>query len=156
MRAITPERFKALYELAKQRASVRSVGLAAREEVFHDGYTCAMYDVAAIPTLRSEDDFSFSRVCGILALIEAKKGRYYQASWQRRGLDSAYENIRRKFDRLEVLVAALKAGEGTGSQSENILETLGDAAVYAIKTIVLLSEADPNELQKWLEEVRQI
>ena len=154
MRAITSERFKALYELAKQRASVRSTEFAAWEEAFREGYCCV--PSGSILSLRSEDDFSFSKVCGILALIEAKKGKYYQASWQRQGLNSAFFNLRRKFDRLEVLVDALNAGESTGSQSENILETLGDAAVYAIKTIVLLSEADPDELQKWLEEVRQI
>lgn len=104
--------------------------------------------------LHPEMNYTFGVLCGVLAKLEAVKGKHYQASWMKRGeLAGAKANLDRKFDRLEALMS--QADEGV-SKGENITQTLGDLAVYALKWISLRSEIAPKEVSDWMEEIRKL
>jgi hypothetical protein len=145
-----------LYHEARDRALTRLVegntfraecetgfswGLAASE-----GFLSNAAKLELVEKLKSESNFAFSFVCGLLCKMESVKGRSYAASWQKRGeRDGAMVNVQRKFDRLE---SALQ-----GTQGETLTQTLGDMAVYAAKWTVLRAEISPEEFAVWMEEI---
>jgi hypothetical protein len=145
-----------LYEKAKERASNRLAGNVFLDaaSAFQKGLTLGLApnfnEVNLFEKIQSETNYGFSFVCGLLAALEAKKGKHYAASWMRRGEAGALANMQRKFDRLEVL---------TGQQSregETLSEQLGDLAVYAIKWTVLRNEISPEEFRKWVDEIAKL
>ena len=96
-----------------------------------------------------ETNEGFAIVCGILARLEAVKGKSYQASWMKRGDESVFANMARKFEILDAKMHGLDLGE---TRTTN----LADLAVYCIKEIQRQSELNPEEFKKWLEEVRSL
>lgn len=146
-----------LYHEARDRALVRTVegntfraecetgfswGLAASE-----GNMTNATKLELTEKLKSESNFAFSFVCGLLCKLESVKGRSYAASWQKRGeRDGAMVNVQRKFDRLESAIYGRTPGE-------TLTQTLGDMAVYAAKWTVLRAEIDPAEFSAWVDEV---
>lgn len=96
-----------------------------------------------------ETNEGFAIICGILARLEAVKGKSYQASWMKRGEESVFHNMARKFEIIEARMHGSKVGEG-------LLTNLGDLAVYCIKEIQRQSELYPEEFKKWIEEVRSL
>ena len=103
--------------------------------------------------LHPEMNYTFGVLCGVLAKLEAVKGKHYAASWMRRGeLAGAKANLDRKFDRLEVLMGH----DEEAAEGENITQTLGDLAVYALKWISLRAEIAPKEVADWMEEIRRL
>lgn len=98
----------------------------------------------------SETNYGFAFVAGVCASIEAKKGKGYKASWQRRGMEGAKANIDRKYDRLTAIM------EGEDSEGESLTTNLADLAVYCMKAIALQRELKPEEFNTWLEEARSL
>lgn len=103
--------------------------------------------------IKSENNFAFGFVCGVLSRLEAVKGKHYAGSWQKRGEDGILRNLERKVDRLDILVNEEVADSTAG---ENLTQSLGDAAVYSMKWITLRAEIDPQEFINWVEEVRKL
>jgi hypothetical protein len=103
-----------------------------------------------IDRVKSESNFGFGFICGVLCRLEAAKGKQYQASWQRQGEESAFYNTGRKFDRLE----ALRSPTSEIQKGDNYADTLGDLAVYASKWNLLRAELHPKEFEKWILYVR--
>jgi hypothetical protein len=152
------ERENEIYFAARDRALERHVeGTSLYEEAasgFHaglhmtdrtsDGYSFS--DI--VEKIKTETNFGFGFICGVLARLEAVKGKHYAGSWQKRGEPGVLANVHRKTDRLEELI-------NTDSQAgENLSQTLGDGAVYAIKWMTLRAELDPEEFLKWVKEVQ--
>jgi hypothetical protein len=98
--------------------------------------------------IKSESNYGFGYVLGVLAGLEAVKGKHYAASWQKRGeLLGALPNVQRKHDRLETVMS----NPPVSLAGESITETLGDLAVYAAKWAVLRAELTPEEFKKWIK-----
>jgi hypothetical protein len=98
----------------------------------------------------SESNDGFSRICGLLTVVQAKKGKSYQASWQRRGMEGAFSNLQRKYDRIDALV-------NTGNEpGESLMSQLADMAVYAIFMMSLQASLKPEELSDWVAEVKSL
>ena len=97
-----------------------------------------------------ETNEGFAVVCGILARLEAVKGKGYLASFMKRGTESVWANIERKYDRLDNIINNGLEGKG------DAITNLGDLAVYCIKEITRRSELYPDEFKKWIEEVRSL
>ena len=103
--------------------------------------------------LHPEMNYSFGVIAGVLAKLEAVKGKHYAASWMKRGeLVGAKANLDRKFDRLEVLMGH----DEEAAKGENITQTLGDLAVYTMKWLTLRAEIAPKEVADWMEEIRRL
>lgn len=105
--------------------------------------------------LLSESNYAFAFICGVLAKLEAVKGKGYLASWQKRGMrESAFVNLQRKFDRIDSLINTMTGGQSGGGES--LSDNLGDLAVYAMKMIALQSTLNPAEVVKWLESLQAL
>lgn len=105
--------------------------------------------------LHSETNYTFGVICGLLAKLEAVKGKHYGASFMRRGeLAGVKANVDRKFDRLEVLLDRSEGEEA--EKGENVTQNLGDLAVYVMKWLALRAEVAPEEFADWMEEIRKL
>jgi hypothetical protein len=148
-----------LYLQARDRALVRYTEANALMDECVAGFRAGLLYATVDPLtpvqmrsvhLQTENNFSFAFICGILARLEAVKGKGYQASWQRRGeVDGVMVNMDRKYDRLDAVVRRNSTGETTS-------QVLGDLAVYAIKFLTLRAEINSEELFNWIEEVRNL
>ncbi len=151
-----------LYFQARDRALIRHVegnefydeclsgfkaGLAASDGNLSDGN---IFDKALADKLKSESNFAFCFVLALLSKMESVKGRSYGSSWQKRGEVGVLPNLMRKIDRLDTLL-----GSPTDA-GENLSQTLGDAAVYSAKWLLLRAEIDPKEFSDWVLEVQNL
>lgn len=145
-----------LYEEAKKRAIARDTEeFDGIRNGFEDGISAVTHRggidrrrwlEVIVSRIKSESNYGFAFVCGMLCKLEAVKGKHYQASWQKHGETNAFANMSRKTDRLEAIMSGQQGGE-------NLSQTLGDAAVYAIKWIVLRNEINPEEFLGLLTEI---
>jgi len=103
--------------------------------------------------LLPETNDGFSRICGLLTVIQAKKGKSYQASWQKRGMIGAFGNLQRKYDRID---AILNYDGDHPPGGETLTSQLADMAVYAILMLSLQVQLYPDELSKWLDEIHAL
>lgn len=159
------EKEKELYFQARDRALERHVeGVEFHREMI-DGFATGLeatdpknpansdpkygLDLTAIiGKIKSETNFGFAFMMGVLCRLEAAKGKQYSASWQKQGEESAFYNLSRKYDRLEALHSSKAEG------GDNHADTLADMAVYAAKWNILRCEIDPAEFEKWILYVR--
>jgi len=102
-----------------------------------------------------ETNDGFSRICGLITVIQAKKGKAYAASWQKRGMEGAFSNLQRKYDRIDVLVNS-NTDHPPYKKTESLISQLADTAVYAILMLSLQAQLHPEELEKWLNEVHSL
>jgi hypothetical protein len=159
------ERIVQLYNEAYKRAEERSIdGLSLMTQsivAFRIGMQVALgqehlIDIPSIveklKDVKSETNFGFAFVCGVMAVLEAIKGKGYKASWQAEGEDSALYNIKRKYDRLK----AQKGTEPGALSFEDRPTTAADLAVYGIKLTTWFNEFDPVSFKAWIKEVQQL
>jgi hypothetical protein len=99
--------------------------------------------------LAPETNYGFAFVCGVLAKLEAVKGKSYEASWMKRGDESIFANIQRKYDILDARFHGNNVGESR-------VTNLADLAVYCVKEICRQAQLNPDEVKSWLEEVRKL
>ena len=99
----------------------------------------------------SETNFGFALTAGVCAGIEAKKGKGYMASWQKKGMPGALSNMQRKMDRIDAIVSS-----GNTEGGESLTTNLADLAVYCLKSIALQKELNPIEFAEWIEEARSL
>ena len=106
----------------------------------------------------TESNLSFSIVIGILAKLEAVKGKRYGASWQKRGEPGILANVTRKVDRLDVALQEQEDREHGVElpPGESICESLADGAVYCIKWLCRRAQTNPDEFHTWLEGVQKL
>ena len=157
-----------LYEDAKQRALARDAKgkefLAQSMEGFAAGVMVADfknrewwseegYDPDYLDELRgriqTETNYAFCFVLGVLAKLEAVKGKAHLASWQKRGEPEVLASIQRKFDRLDAIISL---GETGGD--ETLTQNLAALSVYALKMVTLRAETTPDEFKSWVQEVQ--
>lgn len=100
----------------------------------------------------TETNQGFAIVCGLLARIEAVKGKHYAASWEKRGESGVFANVARKFDRLDNLLGHEEGDDG----GENVTQTLGDLAVYSLKWLCRRAMTHPLEFEKWIKEIQAL
>lgn len=103
------------------------------------------------PRVLSESNDGFAIICGMMAVLEAKKGVGYKASWQRRGSKGVFTNIARKFDRIQNIMEL-----NLEDDTENLCTNLADLAVYCIKEISRRREMNPKEFAVWVKEIREL
>lgn len=96
-----------------------------------------------------ESNIGFAFICGILAKVEAVKGKSYQASWMKRGDESVFACLARKFEIIDAKMHGNDLGE---SRTTN----LADLVVYGIKEIARQATLHPEEFKAWIEEVRNL
>ncbi len=102
-----------------------------------------------------ESTEGFSAVCGVLVKLEAEKGKYYAASFFRRGeKDGIKPNVDRKYDRIDNLVNHPEASESKAGES--MTQTLGDLVVYCIKWMTIRAVLAPEEFEAWVREVTNL
>ena len=154
----TKEETQAYFD-ARNRAMERVVEGSILRRELTDGFFEG-FDEAANLTERElmlakvwpETNFGFAFICGVLTKVEAIKGKGYLASCFKRGMQGGIlPNLERKLDRVSALVNHDVAGKG-----ESLTESLADLAVYAIKGITLQSVLNPEEVEKWLEGVKNL
>lgn len=123
-------------------------------EAFRDGIMAAtfpnQFETQDFTRIKTETNYGFAFICGVLAKLEAVKGKHYAGSWQKRGEPVVLSNVQRKLDRLDQLLNT------DSTAGENLSQTLGDGAVYSVKWLTLRAELDPEEFIKWVEEVRNL
>lgn len=95
-----------------------------------------------------ETNDGFCRICGLLAIIQAKKGKAYAASWMKRGMAGALANLQRKYDRIDNIINL-----NSEDRTESLTSQLADMAVYAILMLQLRAQISPEEFERWLREV---
>jgi hypothetical protein len=121
-----------------------SWGIAASEE----GGIHPDSEAEIINRIKSESNFAFGFVCGLMAKMESMKGRSYASSWQKRGEAGILPNLQRKFDRLDSLM------ENPNSAGDTLSQTVGDLGVYGFKWLVLRAEINPAEFMSLIKEIR--
>ena len=94
-----------------------------------------------------ELDFVFVAV--LMDVLQRAKNVSYHNSYSKRGLLSAFFNIERKFERFD----AQLFGGTQDAHSEGFIDTLGDLAIYCVKTFAWYALREPELFRKWLEAV---
>jgi hypothetical protein len=149
------------YETWKKRAQERKTDVTA---VRYEAMNGVGQGVNAASTAFAKYDFrlegivettlGFSTVCGILAVLEAKKGKRYAASCFKRGDAGMWSHIDRKRDRLEQ--ALFFEQKGLAGSPEGDIEQLADLAVYSIKWLTERMETQPEEFVKFVQRIRDL
>jgi hypothetical protein len=153
------ERVENLYNAATKRAEERKTDALNILSECRQGFEAGLRTALGHPSYEryleralSESNFGFAFVCGVMAVLEAIKGKGYKASWQAEGEDSALANIKRKYDRLK----ALKGTEPGALSFEDRPTTAADLAVYGIKLTTWFNEFNPAGFKAWINEVKKI
>jgi len=148
-----------LYFQARDRALERTIEdktfLIEASKAFQEGIAVAQNRNISpqelrqiVEGLKSETNYAFAFLCGVVSRLEALKGKSYRASWQKRGMSSAFMNLQRKYDRIDNIINL--NGEDVG---ENLTSQLADTAVYSLKMTTFQAETNPEEVVNWLLEV---
>lgn len=147
-----------LYFEARDRTLTRFVeGSRFREEsqtgfsigVAYADYPTPPTDVNTNDIILPEDNRAFAFICGVLAKLEAVKGKSYQASWMKRGDESVFACLARKFEIIDAKMHGNDLGE---SRTTN----LADLVVYGIKEMARQAKLNPREFEAWVNEVRNL
>jgi len=162
MKRVYSEIVERLYQEATKRAESRHIDPRSLLDECRSGFVYGMEAALGkmikeeveyyLQFIRSESNIGFAFVCGVMAVLEAIKGRGYKASWQGEGEDSALANIKRKYDRLK----ALKGTEPGALSFEDRPTTAADLAVYAVKFTTWFNEFDQEGFKAWIKEVKYI
>lgn len=155
----TSDRDRDLYFEARDRALTRAIdneefrleaadAFQAGIRVVQDKHITDEELLRIVMKLKSESNYAFSFLCGAIARLEAVKGRHYAASWQKRGMMSAFMNFQRKYDRIDNIIN-LNSEDG----GENLTSQLADQAVYSLKMMTFLAETKNVEVVSWLKEI---
>lgn len=161
MKLSYPETVERMYQEAYKRAEERPIDRVMLVECrngFICGLSAALSDMddeslkGFIEDIKSESNFGFAFVLGVIAVQEAVKGKAYKASWQAEGeLGSILPNIKRKYDRLKALAGI----EGELGSDESRITTAGDLTTYAGKFTCWLAELNPQEILPWIKTIQK-
>ena len=162
MKRLYSEKVEQMYQEATKRAEERATDTASLLEQCSLGFKMGIYEALGHPLeipsitlslVKSETNFGFAFVCGVMSVLEAIKGKGYKASWQADGELSALPNIKRKYDRLKAMQGTLP---GELALDESRPTTAADLAVYAAKLTTWFNEFDPEGFKAWIEEVKKL
>jgi hypothetical protein len=143
-----------LYIEARNRALARNTEGLEFDDECTGGFTDGLRVKPTNPSwLLPETNDGFSRICGLLTVLQAKKGKSYAASWQKRGMQGAFTNLQRKYDRIDTIVN-YDGDHPPGGES--LTSQLADMAVYAILMLSLQAQLNPVELEQWLQEIHNL
>jgi hypothetical protein len=150
---------KKMYYDARDRAIERKVEFQdlRRESVkaYLDGIEASDSSITSYVEVYSEEfqpetNFTFGFLCGILTRLEAVKAKSYRSSWMKNGFLGIFENIRRKFDRVEISMTSVVP------EQHPCIEDLGDMAVYCLKEINRRAVLNPEEFHNWIKGIREL
>jgi hypothetical protein len=150
------------YFAARNRAMERIVEGPKFQAELTDSFSHTLYLLqhsdpnvrVAAELIEPETNVGFAMILAGLARVEAIKGKGYLASCFKRGMQGGLlPNLERKMDRVSALINDNAKNEGGG---ESLTENLADLAVYAIKGITLQSTLNPEEVEKWIEGVKNL
>jgi len=158
------EKERDLYFAARNRALERHIEeedlMVEAVDAYRAALVVALKEVPSlnlthyVSSLKSESERGFPAVCALLTKLEAVKGKAYAASWQKGGeLGSIFQNVQRKYDRIDNWF--LQGGQSVPAR-ESLTQTLGDAAVYIVKWLVLRAELAPEEFEAWVYEIQAL
>lgn len=146
--------------MAKERAKSRSLDPvqfgAESTDGYRGGLAFALREGGTTPQMLTqfypESNHAFGVICGMLAKIEAVKGKSYLASFCRQGVATGVlPNLLRKMDRIDAIVGGMTDGQITIDGGENLATNCADLAVYCIKLITVIAQTNPDDVLKWLE-----
>ena len=96
----------------------------------------------------SETNDGFALVCALIGRVERVKGKGYRASFMKRGESEIKANLDRKYDRLD---------NWEKLSPEDLLDTLGDLAVYAVKWVqYALDRLPPEAAQRYVKAIAEM
>lgn len=81
-----------------------------------------------------------------------KREDTYQLSFAKRGETGVWMNLMRKTDRLDGLCNKVFSGE-EGNNGVTLVDTLVDAAMYALKWLAVIRQIRPEDMEMWVGSV---